>query len=339
MVRAAMPSLRITPLAGIHDANEQWGVLQHMPTSMVRNVACNLNTLFYDRNTQKYKSVTDGPYFCLADALYESDWNFIRSCWNNGMINNDTKPCGVIVIWSDQRLDKEISAFIKSRRTPSYRIMADLMYAGAPLYNIARIEDIGELNGPLLIINPDLLPEEEFNAIKNYTNGEIFSIGENINTTPDIAENNRFGGMKFGCESSRADTELIDNSQEYEFDPKHSLEKCNMLWTHPLDYKPVSDVFYKKCADFINQKCHFPEITRYAESCQMIVNKTDDKHYRVVLSNDEYYYTHPMVDMKAEIESVKCLTKYDGFQLSPVGTTFQCRIAGRGADVFDVVLK
>ena len=51
------------------------------------------------------------------------------------------------------------------------------------------------------------------------------------------------------------------------------------------------------------------------------------------------YQLKGLVDMKAEIESVKCLTKYEGFPLFPVGTTFQCRVAGRGADVFDVVLK
>jgi hypothetical protein len=339
MIRAAIPALRITPLAGIHDSNEQWGVLQHMPTSMVRNVVCNLNTLFYDSKTQKYKSVTDGPFFCLADALGESDWKFIRNCWNAGMIKENVQPGGLTIIWSDQRLDNEIAEFIKSRRTPSYKITADLMYAGAQLYHIARIEDIAVLKGPLLIINPDLLPDDELNAVKEYKNGEVFYIGENMAAPPVIAEKNNFGGMKFGCESLRTDAEYVDNLQKYDFDPKYSLEKCNMLWTHPLEYKPVSDVFYKKCTDFINKKCNFPEIIQYKESCQIIVHKTDDKNYRVVLSNDEYYYIHPMVDMKAEIESVKCLTKYDGFPVSPIGTTFQCRVAGRGADVFDVVLK
>ncbi len=339
MVRAAMPSLRITPLAGIHDANEQWGVLQHMPTSMVRNVACNLNTLFYDPQTRKFKSVTDGPYFCLADALFESDWNFIRNCWNTGKIKENTRPCGVIVIWSDKRLDNEIAAFIESRRTPSYRITADLMYSGAPVYNIARIEEIGALEGPLLIINPDLLPEEELKAVREYQNGKVFYIGEKIDGEPLIAENNSFGGMKFGCASAQAAAETVDNPEKYEFDPKTSLEKCNMLWTHPLDYKPVSEAFYGKCADYINKKCGIPEITKYRESCQIIVNKTDEKHYRVILTNDEYYYTHPQVDMKAEIDSVKCLTKYEGFPLYPTGTTFQCRVAGRGAEIFDVVLK
>ena len=339
MNRAAMPTLRLTPLAGIHDANEQWGVLQHMPTAMLRNVACNLNTLFYDGKTKKYKSITDGPFFCLGDALLESDWNFIRNCWNTGMIKENTQPSGLTIIWSDKRLDKEIASFIQSRRTPSYRITADLMYAGAQLYSIARIEDIGELTGPLLIINPDLLPEDELDTVKNYKNGAIFYIGENIVGNPVLVENNHFGGMKFGYESFQADTEFMDNSKQYDFDPKHSLEKINMLWTHPLEYKPVSEVFYQKCSDFINKQCNFPEIIQYRESCQVIVNKMDDKHYRVILSNDEYYYTHPMVDMKAEIESVKCLTKYEGFPLSPVGATFQSRVAGRGADVFDIVLK
>ena len=81
------------------------------------------------------------------------------------------------------------------------------------------------------------------------------------------------------------------------------------------------------------------EIIKYGESCQIIVNKTADQHYSVILANDEYYYTHPIIDMKAEIESVTCLTRYEGYPLSPNGTTFQCRVAGRGADVFDVVLK
>ncbi|MCL2517741.1 MAG: hypothetical protein FWF15_04180 [Oscillospiraceae bacterium] len=305
MNRAAMPNLRITPLAGIHDSHEQWGVLEHMPTSMVRNVICNLNTLFFDDG--KYKSITDGPFFCLADSLYESDWNFIRNCWNIGMIPENSKPCGVTVIWSDKRLDNEIAEFIKNRRTPTYRIVADLMFAGAPVFSIARIENIEHLNGPLLVTNYDLLPEDEYNSLKQYKNGEVFFVGE--------------------------------YKMDYDFDPKYSMEKCHMLWTHPLEYKPVPEDYYRKFADEINQKCGFPEIIKYRESCEIIATKTDDKHYRVILANDDYYYNHPMVDMKIEIESVKCLTRYEGYPLSPVGTTFQCRVAGRGADVFDVVLK
>jgi hypothetical protein len=112
-----------------------------------------------------------------------------------------------------------------------------------------------------------------------------------------------------------------------------------MWWTHPLEYKPVSGQFYEKCADYINKKCNLPEITKHRDSCALIANKTSDRHYRVILSNDEYYYVHPVVDMKAEIEHIKCLTRYEGYPLYPEGTTFKCRIAGRGADVFDVVLK
>ena len=334
MARAAMPKLRITPLAGIHDTNEQWGVLEHMPTSMVRNVVCNQNTLFYDGETKKYRPITDGPFFCLADSLYESDWNFIKNAWNAGVPDENAAPCGPVVIWSDRCLDNEIKSFVKSRRTPSYKITADLMYAGAMVHGIARIGHLHELNGPVIVANPDLLPPDELEAVLAYKGGEVFFIGENIEGEPLVEEKY----MRFGC-GSKGSGEYIENPAGYDFDPKYSLEKNNMWWTHPLEYKPVSGEFYKKCAEWINKKCDLPQIVKHGDSCKAIVTKTDDIHYRVILSNDEYYYVHPAMDMRAEIESIKCLTRYEGYPLALNGTVFGCRIAGRGADVFDVVLK
>ena len=339
MVRAAVPSLRITPLAGIHDTNEQWGVLEHMPTSMGRNVLCNLNTLFYDGISKKYRPITDGPFFCLGDSLYESDWDFIKKYWNIGMPNENAHPCGVTLMWSNERLDNEILRFVEFRQTPTYRIAADLLYAGAQIYSIAQMEHLHEITGPILITNPKLLPPEELEAVKNYENGEVFYIGENIETKAVLTEENSFGNMSFGYSSCQAETKYIKNPEKYDFDPKHSLEKCNMSWTHPLDYKPVSEEFYKKCAEHINKICNLPRIIEHGDSCQIIATKTDEKHYRIILANDEYYYVHPMVDMGAEIEEVKCLTRYEGYPVYKNGSTFQCRVAGRGADVFEVKLR
>jgi hypothetical protein len=353
LIRAAMPALRITPLSGVHDTMEQWGVLEHMPTSMTRNAMSNLNT--YINVSGRLKSITDGPFFCLADGLRATDWEFIRRNWDIGYTANAQSVCGATLIWSDARLDREIDAFIRNRRAPTHRLVSELLYAGAPISAVARIEDLQYVNGPLLVTNADLLPPEEQRTLHAYDKGEIIFIGcQEQTTSPQgvqdvVVENNSFGGIHLQivacCENEPV--VQVENDAPYAFDAKCSNEAIRGLWTHPLQFAPISPAFFAACATFIVNASGAPVITAQSVSetgqprqvCKYIAVKISDDTYRVFISNDDYYYNHPSLDMGRRIKQVTCLTKYKGYKVDVHQTSFTARIPGRGMEAFEVVLQ
>lgn len=345
--RAAMPNLRITPLAGIHDTMEQWGVLEHMPTAMTRNVIHNLNTFI--QTPQGLKPITDGPFFCLSDSLTASDWAFIRRQWEVGVTRSPQRTAGVTLLWSDARVDAELDAFIATRRTPTHRLASELLYACAPIHAIVRAEDLAFAQGPLLIINFDLLPDRERHAIRTYQGGRVFLMGSQAaipeGFTALVRESNRFADAWLAVNLADSATVTIENNADDAFDPRISMDPCNALWTHPLTFQPLSEAFFQACADALTLETGAPELTaRWPDGtrqrmCKSVCVFTGENTCRVFLSNDDYYYNHATLDMHRDIASIRCLTKYDGYAVEHSGSRFTARIPGRGMEAFAITLK
>lgn len=343
--RAAMHDIAITPLAGIHDTLEQWGVLEHMPTAMTRNVMNNLCTLFVDERGAR--PVTDGPFFCLSDGLSVDDWEFIKRQWNTGAMEKIAAPAGVTLLWSDRKLDGELKAFVDSRLTPTHRLLSELLYAGAPIYSVARTEHIECLKGDVLATNPALLPPEEMERLMAYRGGRIFLLGRGAKRDGFFAlaeEENSFEDIALTVNAPAGKTEKIENGAVYGFDPVKGMEKVKCLWTHPLEFAPVSDDFFLSCADALTQWTDAPDVHlevisdagRRRRPCKCVLVHTGENSARILLTNDDYYYNIPEVDLGREIRSVRCLTKYPGFRIPVNGTRLQMRVPGRGAEAIEV---
>ena len=346
LCRAAMPNLRITPLSGVHDTMEQWGVLEHMPTLLTRQTFANLNTFIASKNG--LKPITDGPYFCLSDSLSKNDWSVIKRNWILGDVKNPVTSAGVILIWSDSRLDRELEEFCKNRRTPTHKIVSELLYAGAPVNTVARIENIPYLNGNLLVSNFDLLPQEEQQLVRSYKNGKVLVVGSVAPNgfKPLVTETASFGAMNLCIRENGVQGVTVKNKQEYGFDPKLSMEEVNCLWTKTLRFAPFSDEFYQACADAIIKVTNAPAIKAEGVNehgirhryCKYICVYTGTDTCRIILVNDDYYYNIPQVDMKRRIAEIKCITKYDGYEVLFSGSTFSCRVPGKGAEILEIRL-
>lgn len=344
--RAAMPCLRITPLSSIHDTMEQWGVLEHMPTALVRNVFCNLNT--FVRTADGMKPVTDGPFFCLSDGLTAENWRFIRAQWEIGYTRHAGSVSGPTLIWSDAKLDGELAAFTERRWTPTHQLVSELLYAGAPIAAIARVEDIASLDGALLVTHPALLPWQEWEALKRYAGGPVFCLGE---MAPEgcetlVEEHNAFAPMVlsvFGQDSGESPV-IVENSAQYHFDSRNALEKANSLWTHPLCFAPISEDFYRACADRLTDETQAPRVTlrstsedeHHLRACKCVCVYTGANSAKVIVTNDEYFYNIPQIDLRRQIRAIRCLTKYAGYKVRFDGSVFTARVPGRGAEAFEV---
>lgn len=344
--RAVMKGLTLLPLAGIHDTQEQWGVLEHMPTSMSRNVMTNLNTFI--REPGGLAPVTHGPFFCLCDGLKASDWDFIRRNWEIGWTRAPLGVEGATLLWSDRRMDAEMDAFIAARRTPTHRLASELLYAGAPIYAVARIGELSAASGPLLVTNADLLPEEELAAVLSYDRGPVMLLGYGETLPPGFApavvERGALGSLCLAVRGAGREAVVFDNPQPYDFDARTSREPLGGLWTHPLAFAPILPDFALQCAETITRVSGAPRVMAAAVSetgiprvvCKAITVVTGPDSRRVFIMNDDYYYNHPTVEFDREIASIRCLTKYPGYRTEHGERSFTARVPGRGVEAFDV---
>lgn len=324
LIRGAMPKLRLTPLAGVHDMMEQWGVLEHMPTSMTRNVMCNLNTLFW--NGEEFVPIEDGPWFCLGDSITREQWRFILGNWEIGDPGKGAAPVGPAWVWSDRLLDRELDGFIRERQPSGVFWLSRLLAGGAPIHAVVRIEDLISYTGDLIVPNPALLPQEERVLLSQYDRGTVYFVGKTQQGDPT------FGiiGAEVLC------TGKI--SESYDFDPVTGMESA-AGWPHPLAYPTIGDEFFRTAAQLLIQRCGCPAIIKYAERCELITLRMPDNSWRVYIGNDDYYYNIPVVDMGKMILSVRRLTGYEGYHVPVNGNTFRCRIPGRGMEAFSVITE
>jgi hypothetical protein len=140
---------------------------------------------------------------------------------------------------------------------------------------------------------------------------------------------------------------VIENDRAYPFDPKCSDEAVGALWTHPLAFAPVSPAFFAACAQAVTRVAGAPVIDAPGVSetgvprqvCKYIAVQIATDTYRVFISNDDYYYNHPTLDMRRPIKQVTCLTKYVGYKVHFHDSSFTARIPGRGMEAFEVVVQ
>ncbi|MBQ5747114.1 MAG: hypothetical protein IIV81_04145, partial [Clostridia bacterium] len=351
--RALFRDIRILPIVNVHDSTEQWGVLEHIPTYMTTQSATNLNTLIYTKNGAK--SVIDGPLFCLADSLRKSDWDFIRGVWENSFNADVLGNAGLTLVYSDSVTSREVKEFYENRRTPTDTLLTELKYAGSAVSGVVRCEDIpympkpfGVYSGALLVINPDLFDEDEWQRILDAEN-DLFVLTPK-DKLPDgffvlLEEENSFGGLVFASRKDFRDKAVVSNSRKYSFDSKNDSEPLDALWTHALSHKPYSNDFFIECAKVIEDLTPAPSIDHDITTehgvrrrvCKYIVTQTKKENVvRLVAANDDYWYNLPNITFKKEIKKAKCLTKYEGYKPHLNGKTLTPLIALRGTEIFDI---
>jgi hypothetical protein len=339
-IKAHMPGLPLTPLSMIRDTLEQWDVIHHMPTAMQRAAATNLNN-FLVRGDGSFEPVTNGPHFCLGDGLTQTEWHLTRLAWDNGYTEHVHDVPGVTVLWSDARMDAELDALIDKRLWYTGKWLAELLSRGTPAHKIARVEDINAVKGPVLVMNPALLPAEEYNLIKNYRNGPVLLLGavsdEDFTGSLRLSARNGWGEVRFtGWGVS------MDLKREYvggEQPPAaigEMLDPEGAVWTHPLDFAAVDGKFVDECAGVIKAICSHPIITEDYGACHVEEVMTSEKTSRLFIENEEYFYALPRVHVGRSIKSLSFLTKPKGYEPRLSGNSFKLRVPGRGMDIVEI---
>lgn len=313
MMEAACFDRRIPlrPLFPVRDTMEQYDVIHHMPTALVRHSGAVFNSFLWEPDG-KVSPVISGNTYCLGDGLSFDNWRFLRLCGDNAYIADPLEAKGVTVIWSQERTYREIDALINKRTWSSVKWMAELMRRGASVSKVARIEYLDAVQGDILVPNPHLMPEAELKKVKAYKGGEIIYISE------------------FGDVSTAPDGYSPDEKTQY----SGELNPVGIGFPYPLFFAEVEEQILANCVARINRE--LPYVSKYEKECHVQEIRTGENTSTFLIDNEEYYYAVPTVQTGRPIKSARELTKLIGYNLRIQGETFRTLVPLRGMAIVEV---
>ncbi|MBR3873525.1 MAG: hypothetical protein IKJ26_05060 [Clostridia bacterium] len=355
--KAAMPNLKMTPLSMIRDTLEQWDVLHHMPTAMQRAAATNLNN--YLVTPDGFTPVTNGPWFCLGDGLDAHEWRDVRMAWDNGYTPQVRNVPGYTMIWSNAKSLNEVGAMAADREWITAKWLGELKAKGAPLFKIAPIEYLDAVSGPIVVANPDLLPQEERAKIDAYDRGRVLYVGA-------LPQGKAHEDCLF-VSVNEWKTIAAWTDQPAEHVAVYSvpggkpanlgcLPELRESWRHEMTYHPVAAELIEQLAKWMETDCDYPTLTmtcenyftsdgNHAESAEdegfchvEQVEMTENKD-RFLIENEAYFYCMPVLHVKRPIEKVEFLTKPVGYPAPTTEYTVSSSVPGRGMDVLEITYK
>ncbi len=159
---------KILTMIGIHDASEEWSMIDHAPVKVERDAYTAL--CFSARTSGDTIPASDGVFFCLGDGVERSKWDFIMKRVNVGTEMEFDKTLSPIVLWSDTAHAAMLDEYIKTRRTTPHKQSFEAFKAGAPIGGAVRSELLleGKLSEILFVPNLDMLSSDEQRAIEDY---------------------------------------------------------------------------------------------------------------------------------------------------------------------------
>ncbi len=291
--------LSLRPLFPVRDTMEQYDVIHHMPTMLQKHAAAMFANYRYCADG-KTVPVFSGHTFCLGDGLSSDNWRFLRLCSDNAYIEDAKVLSGGTVLWSDERNKKELDALLAHRMPSTTKWIAELTYRGAMIGKIAHIDDLDAVTGPLIVPNPELMPEDELDRVRAYEGGEVVYL-----SAPVPAE-----------------------------DYSKQINPVGFGFPYPLFYAPIPEEILTDAVAQINHG--LASVLHYAEECHVQEILTGPNTARYIVDNEEYYYVRTKIVTGRTIVSAQDLTKYTGYRVPVEGDCFSVLVPLRGAVIIEV---
>ena len=308
----------------VKDSAEEWDILHHAPTLLERDVyllPC------YTRYTDKgLKRCLDGFNICLADGLYEQEWEWLNQRTKIAFDELPKKVLSPTVVWSDNAFDNVLTEYVKTRRWTIHKTVYELNKLGAITGGIVRAEDVSDECGDLFVANFDLLSNEEKQKIASYKGGRVIATAstkdfsaKDYNCDLYFEDNNSpFGLCAFGFNLNGN----FDNQEIQELlkdgtimDGVEDLQNVNEIINTLNQFMPFASVsvgFLKAVAKLLNHT-----VEQLFESTHpLIPMQMHNGRIRIYAINDDLlHYGKAIITFKKGIEKVENVSK---FPLLPV---------------------
>ena len=323
LIKAAVPDTKLIFLHNVHDVVEQWDAIHHNPTVLEKDIY-SLNNVYLTRADGSLTPCATGLLACLGDGVTPEEWRWLGERWALALSDTPRRTLGATLVWSDAAFDRQRDDFTAHRTWFTHRLLFHLMSEGAPVHAAARIEDLDAVTGPILVLNPHLLPEAELEAVLGYEAGAAILIG------PEAE------GRPLACRMHGAPAPgLADEECEALPEDVMGIEEPYGYWDH-MTFAPVSEGFLKAAAETVRRVAG--EVLVDDEAVSVMATETVEGAVRVALKNGRLFYARPVVDLGRPLESVRVVSPFPSMLVEPDGSTFTVRVPPEGVTVVEVRL-
>ena len=363
-IKACVPDTKLIFLHSIKDVVENWDLLRHAPPLFEREVYA-LSNVFHLMPSGELVRDVAGPMCCLADGISAEEWNWIADRWSLAFEPVPAKVLGAAFVWVDGALDRFLEQYPTTRIPSNQRLTHLLIENNATISLSVNISSIERTDCPLVVLNPHTLSQEEKEKI--LASGKIVvAIGPDFSGWPAANEafTDHFTEYTQQCRvyggQSGVTTGQIGPSVTSEFpaDPLNAEEP--LCFQKELLYRPVSDLFLKRCAEVIRRLSGVFSVTSKMASILDVVDGEEhslppthyvtpgemkigtmirvlsaDRH-QIAIKNSENKYSYPQLTMLRDIASVEIRSLFPTARIFPKGNKMSLILPPRGIVVVDV---
>jgi len=343
MMKARLPGVTLRCLNGVHDVNEQWDVLRHGPASLEREIQCQSN-LFRWTAGGDLERCSAGPVVCLADGLQPHEWQWLREWWDLAFATNSRRTRGATLIWSDNTFEPQLGEYIATRRWTTHKLLQELMARGAPVHAVARIEDLAAVQGPLLALNPQLLPEDELQALLAYNRGPLALIGGLPAGLPaaDVAfrDVHEPGALRCAVYGAAQGYQASIAPEGLEALPEDLMGLPEPpTFVQELPFRKVSEGFLRACAELLASCAGVVRVLRRADVIRVQTLELEEGLLRLLIGNDSHYYVITELDLGETVRTARVVSSFPGTPPAVAGSTLTVRVPGKGIVVLEVAVE
>ena len=340
LIRAYVPDTRLIFLHNAHDVVEQWDAIRHMPTLLEREIYSLANV--WHHSAEGLRPGADGFLVCLGDGLDPDHWRWLRERWALAFAPAPAATLGATLLWSDAAMAAQVADFTATRTWNSHRLLFQLMTLGAVVQSTVRVDQLHAARGPLLVLNPHLLPADELAAVMAYDAAPVVTIGREPGSLPaadlqfsDPLPPDEVQCRVYGASGLRAPDIAALEEPELIPDDLLAVEDESGYWYH-MYARRVSPAFLAACVQVINELSGAPVVTDGADAVTLMAVQQAPGVLRLAVKSKIAVYAGPTVDVRHPIRSVSVLTSFPSLRIQPEGTAFRVRVPGKGVTVLDV---
>ena len=355
LIKAEAPKSTLIPFTGIHDTEEEWDNIHHVPTVLEREIYSVSNFYLYN-DEGKPGRCSSGTMGMLSDSLTQCEWEWMKGKWDLGYSNVPGSLGGITLLWSDKIIENQVEDYIKTRRWSVHKLLYELMALGAPVYSACNIKSIDKIKGPVLVLNPNLFSQDELKQVLDYSNGPIVIIGGKVtlSESPEYQFEDVYppGSLYCAVYNSKKTFEVQIKKESEEDIPRDYNEiPESSSWTKGSYFRKVSESFLDGCISVISGCIDDPKVLSATDvsargvgteldtrSVQLMTHKYSEKEFRLFISNKCEYYVTPTIEMKDRIEKIIVKTDYPPKPAPFTEKEFRVRVPGRGMVILDIIL-
>lgn len=364
ILRTFVGDRKILSMVSIHDASEEWSMIDHCPVRVEKDIYT--TTAFAAKDEKGAVPGCDGVFLCLGDGVENDKWRFIKKRLDIGLGTDVVRSYSPLVLWSDSAHNKMLGEYIKTRRTTPHKQSFEIFKAGVPFGGAVRSEYTDICEEVLFVPNFDMISDEERAALAEYKYPWVATAPvdyplDGVSVGAVFSDRYSDYPMKVFTHGFDVESEIVSKIEDMlsKDDGKASEgdqpERDFWPLTNEIAFRKLSDGFIGACCELLSAAMYLI----YPVKCTnpMMVQKLTDGSERLYIYNRyDRNYAIALVESELPIESAEVASAFpvlpvkfvdeeettgyfDYGRASATRKCFQIKLAIDGVTVVDIKRK